>query len=88
MAMEYKNGLTVQYILGNGKIINLMEKGNLLILMAIITKGNGKITKQMETEFIIEPMEAIMMVIGLMISPMVMVLRNGEMEISTKDLLS
>ena len=65
-----------------------MEKGNLLILMAITTKGNGKITKQMEKEFIIEPMEAIMMVIGLMISPMVMVLRNGEMEISTKDLLS
>ena len=86
--MEYKNGLMVQHLQANGKIITLMERGNLLTLMVTTMKVNGKIIKPMEKESIIELMVAIMMVIGLMINHMVMVLKNGEMEISTKDLLS
>lgn len=62
-----------------------MERGNLLTLMVTTMKVNGKIIKPMEKESIIELMVAIMMVIGLMINHMVMVLKNGEMEISIRD---
>ena len=55
--------------------------------MVTTMKVNGKIIKPMEKESIIELMVAIMMVIGLMINHMVMVLKNGEMEISIKDSL-
>ena len=83
--MEYKNGPMEQYIWDNGKIINLMEKVNSLILMGITMKDCGKIIKHMEKESIIELMEATMMVIGSMINHMVMVYKSGEMEISIKD---
>lgn len=41
MAMVFRNGPMAPYMKANGKIIELMVKGNSLILMVISTKANG-----------------------------------------------
>ena len=48
MVMVSKNGQTVPFMKGNGKIIELMVKVNSLILMETSMKGTGSMTKPMD----------------------------------------
>jgi len=58
------------------------------VLIMIFTKVNGKMTWQMDMEFIPEEMEPSSRAIGKMISKMVKDLRNGSTEQGTRENMS
>jgi len=79
MVKEYKNGVTVLYILDNGTTTEPKAKVNLFILMEMYTKEHGSTIKPTDMESIITLMEQSMKVNGLMISNMEKEKKAGKM---------
>ena len=64
---------------------SVMDKENGLIQMEILTKENGQMTKQMDTEFIRKLMDISMKALGKMINHLERVCKPGLMGISTRE---
>jgi hypothetical protein len=79
MGLAFKNGLMVQNMKGNGKIIKQTVKVSFIIKMETYMKANGKMIKQMDLENIHMQMGPNMKGIGKMIFKMVMGMNVGKM---------
>ncbi len=78
MVMEYKSGLIMPNMRGNGARIKLPGKGNFGMLMEIILTVNGKRIRLMAMEFTCIQMEPNMKDIGWMISKTAMASNHGN----------
>ena len=63
--------------MGNGKMMNVMDLGDISVVMVTYMKENGSMKKQMEMAYLQIVMELFTKVIGRMISKMGMVNKNG-----------
>lgn len=85
MALDLKPGQMVPATLDNGKITKLVDMVSSLTLKATLTKGNGQMTKPMDTEFISMLMEPSIRVIGKMTCNTDSVSKLGLINRNTKE---
>lgn len=77
MGRGNKYGKILLFMKGIGKMIKLMEEEDLFMQQAMFMRDNGRMIRLMALEYTQELMDQVIQVIGLRISSMDMVFRNG-----------
>lgn len=85
MDLEYSDGLMVQDMKVNGKIIKLMEKESFITLIEMFLKESGLMIKLMDMGYICIQMELSIKGIGKMIYKMGMELKYGLTGLDMRD---
>jgi len=78
MGRESKSGKILLFMKGTGRMIKLMEEEDLFMQLEMFMKENGRMIRLMDMEYIQELKDQLILVIGLRISNMDMVFRNGQ----------